>query len=284
MTAHLFLAALFLLTVAHLVTLKICSVALDHRTAPLYISGWTLLGLLTAAPVYGHLAPEGWAIFMAKPHLLALAVLKGVLLYVLLVISQELMKESLSSRHFVTPLSVGLIAGVNFTLGERLTAAQWTSALGLCALSAAFFFKGHLAELSRQGRMTYAKLVALSVIIAAIDHTALQAVNWYALLLVGNVVLLSLSLALNRTRIDVLKTALLTRPAAMAGFFYAATELVKYYQQVTINPVTAVVTVQAATKPVILALSAVIWKERTLKEQLAWGLAAFVLVMAPMAF
>jgi hypothetical protein len=220
---------------------------------------------------------------MAKPQLLALAAVKGGLLYVLLVVSQELMKESLSSRHYVTPLAVGLIALVNHALGEKLTAAQWVSALGLCALSAGFFFKGHLAELSRPGRIAYAKLVLLTAAIAAIDHAALQTVNWYALLLVGNIVLVSLALALNGARPAVLKAALLTKPAMLAGICYAATELVKYYQQVTINPVTAVVTVQAATKPVILALSALIWKERTLTEQLAWGLAAFALVVLPMA-
>lgn len=284
MTAHLFLAALFLLTIAHLVTLKVCSVALDHRAAPLYISGWTLAGLLAVSPVYGHLASEGMKVFMESPWLLALAAVKGGLLYVLLVVSQELMQESLSSRHYVTPLSLGLIAGVNYFLGEHLTWQQWVSALGLCALSAGFFFKGHLSDLSKQGKITYVKLVAISVVLAAIDHEALHGVNWYALLLVGNVVLLALSLALNRARAGVLKSALLSRPAMLAGFFYASTELVKFYQMVSLNPVTAVVTAQAATKPVILALSALVWKERTVREQLVWGLAAFALAVLPMAF
>lgn len=284
MTAHLFLAALFVLTIGHLVTLKVCSVALDHRTAPLYIGGWTLMGLALVSPLYGHLALEGWDIFMAEPLLLALAAFKGGLMFILLMTSQALMKESLSSRHYVTPLSIGLIAGVNYFLGEQLSWAQWVSALGLCALSATFFFKGHLSELSKQGRKAYIQLVGISVVLSAIDHTALHRVNWYALLLVGNIVLISLALGMNRARGDVLKSALLHRSAMLAGACYAATELVKFYQMVGINPVTAVVTAQAATKPVILALSAIIWKERTLREQLVWGLAAFLLAMLPMVF
>jgi drug/metabolite transporter (DMT)-like permease len=83
----------------------------------------------------------------------------------------------------------------------------------------------------------------------------------------------------NRRNPAVFKSAVLSWTAALAGISYAATELVKFYQQVTINPVSVVVTVQAMTKPVILVLSALIWKERTVKEQLAWGLAAFVITL-----
>lgn len=282
MTGPLLLLLLFLLTIAHLVSLKVCSVTVDHRTAPLFISGWTLLGLLISCPVFGHLLPEGAAAFMAAPALLLLAAFKGALLWFLLVASQSLMKESLSSRHYVTPLSVGLIAGVNSFLGEKLSTQQWLSALGLCLLSAGFFFKGHLSTLSQGAKRDYALLVAISVILAAVDQAVLKSVNWYAYTLATNLVLLAL--ALTRAGAEIARTALLHKSAALAGSLYAATELVKMYQQVAINPVTAVVTVQAVTKPVILVLSALVWKERTVREQLAWGLAAFALVTLPMAW
>jgi hypothetical protein len=278
------LALLFLLSIATLVTLKLCSAKIDHRATPLFISGWILLGLLAVSPFYGHLLMENLPVFAANPALLGLCALKGFLMCLLLVTSQELMRESLSSRHYVTPLSVGLIAVTNYFLGEHLTGQQWISALGLSALSAGFFFKGHLSDLSRNGKIAYAKLVALSVALSAIDQTALKSLNWFSLLLVTNVVLLAWALAINRGRKEVLKDALLHKSAALAGAVYAATEIVKFYQQVSINPVTAVITVQAVTKPVILVLSALVWKERTVKEQLAWGLSAFVLVVAPHFF
>lgn len=277
--AHLLLALLFLLTIGHLLTLKICSVRLDHRTAPIFISLWTLLGVAAVSPFFGHLWAEGWEKFMAEPYLLALSMLKGGLLYLLFVISQELMQESLSSRHYVTPLAVGLVAIVNATLGEQLHLGQWIAALGLCALSAAFFFKGHAADLSRRGRFAYIKLVALSVFLSSLDHVLTKNSNWFSLLLVSNLVLLGVSLALNRARIAVLRDALFHKYAALAGIFYMLTELVKFYQQVTINPVTVVVTVQAATKPVILVLSALLWKERTVREQLIWGGLAFMVTL-----
>jgi hypothetical protein len=277
--AHVLLAVLFLLTIGHLLTLKVCSVKLDHRTAPIFISAWVLLGLAAAAPYFGHLWIEGWERLMAAPYLLGLCILKGALLYLLFVISQELMQESLSSRHYVTPMAVGIMAFVNAGLGEVLSLGQWIAAVGLCLLSAAFFFKGHLSDLSPQGKKTYVKLVALSVFLSALDLTLTKNSNWYSLLLVSNGVLLALSLTLNRARINVLKEAFLHKSAALAGAFYVATELVKYYQMVSINPVTAVVTVQAATKPVILILSALIWKERTVREQLIWGALAFMITL-----
>ncbi|MCK5518951.1 MAG: hypothetical protein KAI61_06010 [Alphaproteobacteria bacterium] len=278
--AHLLLILLFLLTIGHLLTLKVCSVKLDHRTAPIFISIWTLLGIAGVSPVFGHLWAEGWEKFMAEPHLLALSVLKGCLLYLLFVISQELIKESLSSNHYVRPMSIGLIAIVNSTLGEQLNMGQWFAALGLCVLSAAFFFKGHLSDLSRRGKITYIKLVVLSVFLSSLDHVLTKNSNWFSLLLVSNTVLLFLSLALNRKRIAVLKDALFHKAALLAGFFFMATELVKFYQMVSINPVSVVVTVQAATTPVILVLSAFLWKERTVREQLVWGVLAFIVSLA----
>lgn len=279
MAAHGLLLLLFFLTIGHLLTLKLCSVKLDHRTAPVFISFWTLLGLAAVSPLFGYLWAEGWAKFMAAPHLLVLCIVKGGLLYILFVISQELMKESLSSRHYVTPLSIGLVAIVNATLGETLQAGQWFSALGLCALAAAFFFRGHLSDLSRSGKIAYIKLVALSVFLSSLDHVLTKNSNWFSLLLVSNVVLLSVSLVLNRARVAVLKDALFHKYAALAGIFYMLTELVKFYQQVTINPVTVVITAQAATKPVILILSALLWKERTVREQLVWGVLAFIITL-----
>lgn len=282
MFAHFLLLLLFLLTIAHLVTLKICSLRLDHRTAPVFVSLWVLAGLAATAPAFMPLWAEGYDFLLAHPVMFALAAGKGVLLYVLLVVSQQLMQISLSSRHYVTPLAVGILSVSNSFLGEQLSAGQWASALGLCALAAAFFFKGHLADLDRRSRIHYALLVGISVLLGSLDHALLSGgMNWCTLLAVSHIVLLLLAIVLLHRQAAVWKTALFAAPAVLAGLTYAATELVKFYQQVTINPVTAVVTVQASTKPVIMLLAAIVWKERTAREQLVWGVLA-LLVMLPL--
>ncbi len=282
--ATLLLIALFFLTIGHLVTLKVCSLKLDHRTAPVFVSSWTLLGVALVFPFYGHLWQEGWEKFQAYPPYIALAGLKGAALYYLFVTSQELMKVSLSSRHYVTPLAVGLMTVSNYFLGEALKPQQWVAALGLFGVSVAFFFKGHLSEMSKDGKISYFKLVFLSVVLAGFDQVLTKEINWYAYLLVSNLALLALSLLLIRADKKVLRDALFHTSAIWAGAFYAATELVKFYQQVSINPVTVVVMAQALTKPVILVLSALVWKERTVKEQLVFGALAFLFVTLPLLY
>lgn len=279
MTSPFFLLLLFFLTVGLVVMQKLCSVRLDHRTAPIFFSVWTLIGLLGSWPLFGHLLLPGLEKMTADPWLLALTMGKGALLYYVFFVSQRLMKVSLSSRHYVTPLAVGLVLLFNYFLGEQLEPKQWMAALGLCALSAAFFFKGHLADLDRRSRIDYFLLVALSAPLASADHYLIRHINWYAVLLVSNIVLLALALLVNRSNKAVLRDALLHKTAALAGIFYMAAELVKFYQQVSINPVTTVVTVQAATKPVILILSALIWNERTVREQMIWGVLALAVTL-----
>ena len=276
---HLLLLLLFLLTVGHLVTLKICSLKLDHRTAPLFIGGWTLAGLALIYPHYSDLLTEGLQKFAAHPLLPALAALKGGLLCYLFVVSQELMKVSLSSRHYVTPLSLGLITIGNAAFGENLKPQEWFSSIGLCLLAVAFFLRGHLSDLGPRDRLAYAKLVGISGVIAIIDHIITKDANWYVLSITAYAVVFLVAIAWNFRSIGNFRAAALTHPAILGGITYAATEIVKAYQQVTINPVTVVVTVQAMTKPVILVLSAWLWKERTVKEQLAWGAAAFVITL-----
>ncbi|MEZ0261080.1 MAG: hypothetical protein ACAH80_08725 [Alphaproteobacteria bacterium] len=277
--AHFLLALLFFLTIGHLVTLKLCSVKLDHRTAPLFISIWTLLGAAAVSPHYGHLWIKGWDKFVEAPWLLALVTVKGLALCYLFVVSQQLMKVSLSSRHYVTPLAVGLITVSNSFFGEKLKFHEMFAGLGLCALAAAFFFKGHLSSLDRPSRIAYAKLVLLSTLLSTTDLVLTKATNWYALVILTYAVVFVVACIWNFRAPENFKAALFHRSAAMAGVLYAATELVKFYQQVEINPVSVVVTVQAMTKPVILVLSALIWKERTVREQLVWGLAAFVITL-----
>lgn len=277
--AHVLLFVLFCLTIMLLVALKLCSERLDHRTAPLFVSAWTLVGAGAVWPLYGHMWGEGWHALAAHPLLLSCAVLKGALLYALFVVSQALMKESLSSRHYVTPLSIGALTLFNSFFGEHLKPHEWFSALGLCALACGFFFKGHLADLSRRARFEYAFLVLLSAFLGTLDQIVTKGANWYAYLIVSTGVLFAFSLAVNMRHGRVLLSAFTSKTAAMAGALYAATELVKFYQQVSINPVSVVVTVQAMTKPVILVLSALIWKERTVKEQFVWGVLAFLVTL-----
>lgn len=277
----LLLTLLFFLTIAYAISMKVCSGRIDHRTAPLFISAWALIGLAATWPLNGHLWHEGLPRLAAQPWLAPLAAVKGLLMYSRYIRGQQLTQVSLSSSNYVRPMSVGLIAVVNFMLGEKLTPAQWGAALGLCLLSVGFFFRGHLSDFTRREKLYYADLVGFNVALAAIDLVVIRGSNWMCDLLIGNLALLAVALVSSRRSPEVLRAAFLHPAAIVAGVLFAVTEQVKFFQQVTINPISLVLTVQALTPPVILVLSAVVWKERTVKEQLIWGLSAFILVVFP---
>jgi hypothetical protein len=278
----LLLVLLFAFTIAYVLAMKVASNRIDHRTAPIFISAWALLGLAVTWPFLGAgLWKSGAPLLMAQPWLVALAAIKGALMYSRSIRGQQLTQASLSSSNYVRPMSIGMIAIVNFMLGEKLTHAQWASSLGLCLVSVVFFFKGHLSEFTRREKIYYADLVGFNVTLAAIDFAVIKGSNWFCDLVIGNVVLLVVGLACNRRAPEVLKVAFFSGPAIVAGFLFSATEQLKFYQQVTINPISMVLTVQALSQPIIMVLSAHIWKERTMREQLIWGMAAFALVTLP---
>ena len=270
MTPMFYLAVLFGLTVVYKILLKRCSAVLDHKSVPVFIGVWVLIGLALASPLY---AAAAWTLTTAHPLVIALAMAKGGLLYMTLLWGQRLMRESLSSSLYTSPMSIGAIAIINFMLGERLAGLQWFSAVSVCLLSCLFFLRGHLSEMSRQAKRDYAIIVVLLVAMGGMDQFGISHIGWYGYLAVSNVVLLAIGLA----RHGDIKNAVFNRLALPAGILFAVCELFKFYQSVTINPVTAVILTQNLATPVLLGLSAVVWKERTVKEQLIWGALAFAL-------
>lgn len=270
MTPVVCLVVLFLLTIVYKLLLKRCSGTLDHKSVPLFISVWTLAGLALTSPLYAQNAVEtglehGWVI--------PVAAIKGVLLYFTLFLGQRLMRESLSSSLYTAPMSIGALAVLNFILGERLSGLQWFSAVAVCILSCVFFLRGHLSDLNKQAKRDYFAIVALLVAMGGMDQYGISHMGWYGYLTVSNIVLLGFGLA----RHGDIKNAVFNRLALPAGILFAVTEIFKFYQSVTINPVTVIAVVQNLATPVLLGLSAVVWKERTVREQLIWGVLAFAL-------
>jgi hypothetical protein len=270
MTPVIFLAVLFILTVAYKLLLKRCSAVLDHKSVPVFIGVWVLIGLALTAPFY---APSAWRSLADQPLTALIAVIKGVVLYVTILMGQRLMRASLSSNLYTAPMSIGAIAIINFLLGERLSGLQWFSAVGVCVLSCVFFLRGHLSDLDRQAKRDYAAIVALLVVMGGMDQYGISHMGWYGYLAISNIVLLAAGLA----RHGDIRNAVFNRLALPAGILFAVAEIFKFYQSVTINPVTAIILIQNLATPVLLTLSALIWKERSVKEQLIWGGLAFAL-------
>ncbi len=270
MTPGLCLIVLFVLTIGYKLLLKRCSDVLDHRSVPLFIAVWVLAGLAVTAPFY---AADAWQAARANPAAVFVAIIKGGLLYLTLFLGQRLMRASLSSSLYTAPMSIGAVAAINSLLGERLSGLEWFSAASVCALSCIFFLRGHLSELNTAAKRDYAAIVVLLTVMGGMDQFGISHMGWYGYLTLSNAVLLAAGMAAHGD----IRTAVFNRLALPAGILFAVAEIFKFYQSVTINPITAIILVQNLSTPVLLVLSALIWKERTVREQLIWGVLAFAL-------
>lgn len=275
---HLLLAALFVLTIGNGLLFKVASHRIDHRTAPAFMCLWVLVGLLATYPLYADLWRAGLSAVKQHPWLGGLMVVKGFLLWVLFSQKQRLNKLSLSARNYASPVAIGFMVFSNAAFGEHLETVEMVAALGLCALGFVFAFRGHLQDLPREGKLLFILAVVLTVVCGTLDHVLLTHLNWYVLLAITNLILLVVILAL-RGGLGHVRASLTSPLAVSAGVLFAVTELLKFYQQVAYSPVTVVVTVQAATMPILLVLSALIWGERSWKEQLVWGLVGLGLIL-----
>lgn len=275
--AAFLLLAIFGLTIIYKIQLKMCSNVMEPAVVPLFISLWVLIGIALTFPVFGSLWFEAWNVLRLHPFLLLLCILKGVVIYFSFFPSQRLMKSSMSTHLYVWPIALGLVAIINAFIGENLTPVQWVSVAGVCLLSAGFFFYGHARDLNAQDRRLYFSLTGFCILLAVLDQYVLRFVNWYAYLTIFYGVALVLSLINHRGHIGRIKRAVFNRMAIISGATFAFVELLKYYQFITYNSVTVTILVQNMATPVLLILSALVWKERTLKEQFIWGILALAL-------
>lgn len=271
MSAYVLLGLLVVLTISSSIAYKVASSRLDHNTAPIYTSLWVIIGLLLVFPAFKQLFFDGLITIKVAPFLLLLLLAKGIFLWALFYNRLILTEKSLSAGIYFLPTALGFIAVINSFLGEQLKTLEWVVALGLCFLGGAFALRGHLQELGFQGRILFFKLVAISIVLATLDQLILTETNWYILLLITNIFMLGVCFV-RKLSIETWRSALLRKEAFLAGSVFSVGELFKFYLMVSILPMSVVISAQVATIPVVLILSALIWGERSWKEQFLWGI------------
>lgn len=278
MSIEMFIVLLFAINLAKALIVKLCSHRLDHQMMPIIYACYLLVGLILSFPAFQSLAMDGITALLNHPIALAACLAKGVVFWFVTVDSQKLTKESLSSSRYSLPPALALAACANAFLGEALNMKEWISVVGLALLGLGFFLKGHLQDLSKESKIIFIKVVLMMMVMIVIDHYVIVHSNWYVLLFLSNVVIVGVSF-LKRSPKRIWKEAFTNKLAMVAGVAFCAYEMIKFPAMVTILPVSVVVTVQVATIPVIMVLTSVIWKERTVKEQLLWGVLSMIFMM-----
>jgi len=267
-----FLLAIFVSSIALAVILKLCSVHLDEKTTPIYMSVWPLIfGLIGAYFYFYPLLYSGTQNLMSHPIAWSLCLLKSGFYWYGCRKVQQLREYSLSSTLYVMPLSLVFAAVVNYFLGETMNLYQWCGVLGLSIIGFLFFFKGHLQTLNFLQKKWYFEIVIITTIMICIDHYVISYSNWYVLLMLTSLMMVILSLVFIRD-ISIWKKALFNPYAVIAAIFFTLYEFVKFYPMVTLLPVSSIVAVETSAIPIIFIITALVWKEGKVTEQLLWGI------------
>ena len=251
----------------------------DARLSAFYLSTATVGLLLVCAPFYSALFWSGYQ--EASLAVWLLVCLKAAALGYAFFEAQKLRAKSLSASILVDPIGLPFIAIANAIGGERLLPFQWVSVLGLTVFGVLCATHGNIKDLPKGGGRGVLNLLVLTVCLAHIDYEVLAQTNWYFYLLTSNLCMMGLSYVFSRQAL----VAQLERPAkgllfpCIASLSFAVSELSKFSLMDTTISVSIMSAIGVVFMPIMLAIGALVWHERTWREQLAWGLAAAVLMI-----
>lgn len=203
------------------------------------------------------------------------AILKGIGLYLYLIVAQNLNKTTGTSRAIVPVIAIGLIAFVNFFFfGENLNNNQLLSAILITIFGIIYYFKGHLNE--TDSHKYFIQLLGCAIFISIFDHLALSKIHWYSYLLINTFVMLILSFTFNREIKEYTflfkEKALLLSTASYIGFEILTTSV-----RVSVIPVTMANIAGLMSTPIVMLFMYFFWKESSVKKQLFFGLGSFLI-------
>ncbi|MBD5398067.1 hypothetical protein HDR60_00980 [bacterium] len=208
-------------------------------------------------------------------------IIKGILLYLSLKYTAEIAKESNSSSFFAGFISLGIGAIINsFILSESLTYPQLFSCIALSILGVIFFLKGPACDLSKYVKKLFILLTILIIINMTTDKIGIGGFNWYIYSMISSTVcfLISTFFLLREKQYNCFKQ--LKQPALMAiGVVFTMGEFAILYSMQHFLSVSITFLFMRIATPIIMILSAYIYKERTPKEQFLFGILALLFAL-----
>jgi hypothetical protein len=205
------------------------------------------------------------------------SVLKGVVLYFCIKLIAQVGKVSTSSTSFA--LTAALPFGGFFNtliFAEALSESQLLAMSVMGATAIIYFFKGHIKTLTTQNKVAFIALVATAFCNMIIDKFVISNSNWYFHLLISNLTwfLICSPQLLSQARE---KIKVIYKPIIIAqGSVYLITEFsILFLMQSSILGVTITFLFMRLTTPIIMTMSALLWKEGKIRDQATFGLIAF---------
>ena len=209
------------------------------------------------------------------------SVVKGILLYYSIKYIADLAGESNSSSVFAGYISLGVGAILNnFILNDSLNFIQMFSCIGLSILGTVFFFRGPASDLSKFGKKVFMLLTLVIIVIMFVDKVAISGLNWYMHLLINSTVFFIVSMVfLVRDKTFHYLTDLKSQVLVSIGLVFAVGEFIILYSMQNYMPVSIALLFIRLGAPIVMFVSAYIYKERTPREQLLFGSLALLFAL-----
>jgi len=208
-----------------------------------------------------------------------LAIYKGVSLFYLISLQQSINKTSTSSSVFLSfiALAIGAVAN-NLFFNENLGLIKVVCIMGFGILGYLFLQKGDAKRLSSKKKRFFAITTLIMASYTVCDHLAIPQIGWYSYLSVSSIVMFFVCL-INGISKNNLKTIFTNKFIIFAGVFYSISEFFVIYVSINILPVSVVAVFLRLSVPVVMVISAIKYKEQSLKSQLAFGIVAIILAL-----
>ena len=246
------------------------------EVSSLFTSCWLLVGLIISFPLLGHLLNFNNQNALLSPYIL-ISIYKGITLFYLIAMQQAINKNSTSSSVFLGFMALALGAVTNnLFFHENLGFVKVACIVCLGVLGFMFLLKGDARRLSRKDLFYFVVVTMFMASYTVADHVAIPQVGWYAHLFASSIAMLIISLVHKASKEDI-KVIFTNKSIIFAGIFYTISEFFVIYVSFNVLPVSIVAVFLRLSTPVVMVLSAIKYKEQSVKNQLLFGLIAILL-------
>jgi len=247
------------------------------------IYSWIMAALVLTFPLMWSDFKASLPLLKAYPHIFFVAILKGVVAWYTIKFRQVINKKSTSSIMFLPYVSLALTALlVNLFFGENLPPICFLAIMALGILGVFFCTIGDGGRLPFKWKIYMLWTILLFTACPTLDHIGISKIGWYMYLLISSVASFCLSLFGGITKKDVY-LLFHSKEVSFAGFLNTALEFIVIGSSVSVLPVSISALFRRLAAPIVMVYSAVKYKEKTVTNQLVFGILA-ILFALPIIF
>ncbi|MBO4294740.1 MAG: hypothetical protein J5896_04775 [Alphaproteobacteria bacterium] len=270
---------LILLSVAKPLVYKPVAQKYDFGFSAAIMAYWIAFFVLLTLPFMGGRIVDIWPVIRENPKFFVLTLLKGVLAWYAVKFGQMVNKDSTSSSQFFPFISLALASlMLNVFFSENLKQLQLFCIVALGVLGIFFGLSGDVARMSKKWKINFMIAILFSAACPITDHICIRQIGWYPYFVFSNMFMLGMACMRKRFAQD-LKIAVTDKDAIRAGFFIMLLEVTIISSCISVLPVSLVNFFRRLAAPIVMVYSAVRFKERTVKNQLIFGVLALLFAL-----